>query len=92
MKLGLILSILVFGVYAFAQVASPGPSVVPVQVVAVVAPLGFVGFLVKYGALIAAALVAIMDLLFALNPGVEANGIAHAAYLWLKGFSKKDQA
>lgn len=42
-------------------------------------------FLQAHLAVFAALAVALLDLVFALIPGIESNGIVHMIYLWIKG-------
>lgn len=46
-------------------------------------------FLMGHQAIIAALLIAIIDCLFALSPGLQSNGILHAVYLYLKSMNDK---
>jgi len=39
----------------------------------------------NWGTLVAPLVVAILDLVFALSPGLEANGILHQIFLWCGG-------
>lgn len=84
----LVLSVLFLGVCALAQVAPVASPVVPVVAVAS-SEVGFVQFLVLHQGLIAGALVAILDLVMALIPGLASNGILHAVYLFIKGIASK---
>lgn len=45
-----------------------------------------IAWLMSHAAIVAGAIVAVLDLIFALVPSWESNGILHAIYLWLKGF------
>jgi hypothetical protein len=49
-----------------------------------------VAFLVAHEAVLASLGVAVLDLLFALNPSLEANGVLHQVYLWIKGLVAPD--
>lgn len=42
-------------------------------------------FIQAHLAVFAALAVAVLDLVFALIPGIESNGIVHMIYLWIKG-------
>lgn len=45
-------------------------------------------WLLAHQALLAGAIVGVLDLLFALQPNWQANGVLHAVYLWLKSLVK----
>ena len=48
-------------------------------------------WLLAHQALLAGAIVGVLDLIFALVPGLEGNGLLHQLYLWLKSLvPKKD--
>jgi len=69
----LVFFLLVFGVeFAFAQIVSPSPSPA-VQA----APSGVVAFILQYKAVLAGLVVAILDLVMALNPKIAGNGLLH---------------
>lgn len=48
-----------------------------------------IAWLVAHSAVMAGALVGVLDLVFALVPSLAANGILHQVYLWLKGLVSK---
>lgn len=48
-----------------------------------------IAWLTAHSAVVAGAVVAVLDLVFALVPGLAANGILHQIYLWLKGLGPK---
>lgn len=63
------------------NVLAQSPTPVPVN-------QGVIGFLGANWGLIVAVLVAVLDLLFAVSPSTESNGLLHSVYLWLKGLKK----
>ncbi len=48
-----------------------------------------IAFVVAHEAVLAGLLVAVLDLVFALSPSLEANGILHALFLWVGGLANK---
>lgn len=46
-----------------------------------------ISFIVAHEAILAALGVAVLDLVFALNSNLQANGVLHQVYLWLKGLT-----
>lgn len=42
----------------------------------------------NWGAVVAPVVVGILDLVFALSPSLNGNGILHTIYLWIKGSEK----
>lgn len=48
-------------------------------------------WIVAHQAIVAGLLVAIFDFVMALVPSIEANGIFHQVYLWIKSIAQKPQ-
>lgn len=48
-------------------------------------------FVVEHEAALASLGVAVLDLLFAVSPSLEGNGILHQVYLWIKAIVSKPQ-
>lgn len=46
-------------------------------------------WILSHGVVLAGLGVAVLDLVFALNPSLEANGILHQIYLWLLSLKPK---
>lgn len=46
-----------------------------------------IAFILAHQVLFAALIVAILDFVIALIPGVDSNGIFHMVYLWIKGIA-----
>lgn len=49
----------------------------------------FIAWMTAHSAVMAGAIVGVLDLLFALVPALAANGILHQVYLWLKSLVSK---
>lgn len=47
-----------------------------------------IAFIVSHSAIVAGLVVALLDLVIALIPSIESNGVFHAIYLYLKGLVK----
>lgn len=44
-------------------------------------------WIVAHQAIVSGAAVALLDLVFALVPSLEGNGVLHSLYLWIKGLA-----
>lgn len=62
---------------AFGQATAPAASPAAVVAAASAAPTGLVGFITAYKAVISGVVVAILDLIFAINPNAASNGLLH---------------
>ncbi len=51
-----------------------------------------IDFVLGHQVVLAGMIVAILDLLFALIPGIKSNGILHAAYNFVKGIVSKEKS